>query len=527
MREEGIVTLTIQILVVASLLLYARAGLVALRRPMSDFYAAGRLVPSIVNGMAIAVCLVPMLALTGFAGALSQGWDGASLLVLGGGGGILLAAFFVVPYLRKFGGYTLPDFLAERFTEAGIRPLAVLAVILCSFPVLALALLALGAINMRVFASDAGTGIAAAVGMLLLCSVVAGMRSASLSQIAQYAVLLTVSALVLAILVWQRDIVSPLPGAAEFDSVIANLKLEAWVPEDTVNRFALLLCLAAGIASLPLLLQRGVTTPSVEEARNSFLWALPVTAALCLVAAPYVLLFGTPGLGETLSSGLLLTGALAACLAVASGSAIAIANALSHDLYYKGLHRTASTEQRVLVARTAVVLVAGLAAWAALSAPDAVSATTGSAFSLAASAFLPALLLGIWWKRATAQGALAGMLAGLAVCLYYLLAPRYIPFAFYESSSFLSDAAPEAAARYEALRQSYYLAEESTRAGALAAWEEAARPLANWWGVKRDFAAIFAVPVGALVMIGVSLFTPAPSRDVQSFVEDLRKPQPA
>jgi hypothetical protein len=108
-----------------------------------------------------------------------------------------------------------------------------------------------------------------------------------------------------------------------------------------------------------------------------------------------------------------------------------------------------------------------------------------------------------------------------------MLAPRYIPFAFYESSSFLSNASQEAAARYDALRQSYYLADEGGRAAALAAWGEAARPIANWWGVSRDFAALFAVPIGLLAMIGVSLFTPAPSRDVQSFVEELRKPQPA
>ena len=152
---------------------------------------------------------------------------------------------------------------------------------------------------------------------------------------------------------------------------------------------------------------------------------------------------------------------------------------------------------------------------------------TGASFSLAASTLLPALLLGIWWKRATGEAALAAMLAGLAVCLYYLLAPRYIPFAFYETSSFLSNATADDAARYAALRQSYYLADEGSRAAALAAWEESARAVANWGGVARDFAALFAVPVGLLVMIGASLFTPAPSRDVQSFVEDLRKPSVA
>jgi cation/acetate symporter len=521
------VTLTIQILLLASLAVYARAGLVALRRPISDFYVAGRLVPAILNGMVIAIGLISMIALTGFAGALSQGWDGASLLVLGGVGGLLLAGFFVSPNLRKFGGYTVPDFLGERF-GVGMRAIAVIAVILCSFPAVALALMGLGALTMRVFAVDAGTGIVLGVAMLLLCSVVGGMRSASLTQITEYVVLLGVSLLVLAILIWQRGSVFPLLSAADLEAAFTTSWLGSLAPEDSVNRFALLFCLGAGTASLPHLLQRGFTTPSVEEARSSFLWALPFAGALCLVAAPYVALFGTTGAvsdtGGTLSSGLVIVGGIAACLAAASGLVFAIANAVSYDLYYKSLHLTASTDQRILVARTAVVLVTGLAAWAALAAPGAVLATAGSAFSLAASAFLPAILLGIWWKRATQEGALAGMLAGLAVCLYYLLAPRYIPFAFYESSSFLSNASQEAAARYDTLRQSYYLAGEGGRAAALAAWEEASRPLANWWGVSRDFAALFAVPIGLLAMIGVSLFTPAPSRDVQSFVEELRKP---
>jgi cation/acetate symporter len=512
------------------LVIYAKAGLVVPRRPVSDFYAAGRLVPAVFNGMGVAAGLLPMLAVTGFAGALRQQWDGASLLVLGGGGGLLLTAFFLAPYLRKFGGYTVPDFLGERFGGTGMRPLAALALILCSFPALAVALLALGALAERWFGVDAGTGIALSTAMLLLCSVVAGMRSASLTQVLQYAVLLAASLVVLALLFWQRGSMFPPVNAPDLARAFAGARFESFAAADPVNRFALFFCLAAGTASLPHLLQRSFVTPSIEEARASFLWALPFAAALCLVAAPYIVLLGpgaSPGAGIDLGSGLIAVGAVAACLAVGSGLALVIANALSYDLYYRSLHLTASTGLHILVARVAVVAVTGLAAWAAFALPDAMLAMSGSAFSLAASAFLPALVLGIWWKRATAEGALAGMLAGLAVCLYYMLAPHYIPFAFYESSSFLSNATQEAVSRYEALRQSYYLADDAGRAAVLSAWEEAARPLANWWGVKRDLAALFAVPVGFLAAIGVSLFTPEPSSDVQSFVEDLRKPQPA
>ncbi|MGZ8415605.1 MAG: sodium:solute symporter family transporter [Methyloceanibacter sp.] len=525
-------TLAVKFLLLAVLAIYARAGAVALRRPISDFYVAGRLVPGLFNGMAIAVSLIPVLAFAEFAGVLSQGWDGASLLVLGGGGGILVVAFLLAPYLRKFGGYTIPDFLGERFGGTGVRPLAVLAVILCSFPALALALLGLGVIAAQIFGVDPGTGIGLGVAMLMLCSFAAGMRSASLTQIVQYAVLLAVSVVALALLVWQQGAVFSGAEPGGLKTALAIFKLDSFAAEDSLNRFALLFCLGAGIASLPHILMRGLVTPTIEEARTSFLWALPFTGVLSLVTAPYLALFDSPPAASSQASailffGLIAIGAIAALLAVGSGLVLAIANALSYDLYYRSLHLSASTERRILIARAAILLVAALAAWAAFAAPDALPAMTGASFSLAASALLPALLLGVWWKRATGEGALAGMLVGLAVCLYYMLAPRYIPFAFYETSSLLSNAAPDEAARYVALRQGYYLADETARAAALAAWQASARGVANWGGVKSEFAALFAVPVGFLVMIGVSLFTPAPSREVQSFVEDLRKPQAA
>ena len=525
-------TLAIKFLLLAVLAIYARAGAVALQRPISDFYVAGRLVPGLFNGVAIAVSLIPILAFAELAGVLSQGWDGATLLVLGGAGGLLIIAFFLAPYLRKFGGYTIVDFLGERFGGSGVRPLAVLAVILCSFPALALALLGLGVIATQIFAVDMGTGLALAVAMLLLCSFAAGMRSGSVTQIVQYAVLLAVSVLALALLVWQQGSVFSGAGPAGLKAALAIFKFDSFAATDSLNRFALLVCLGAGIASLPHLLMRGLVTPSIDEARTSFVWALPFTAVPSLLAAPYLSLFEGPPAASSdanaiLAFALLAAGAISLLLAVGSGLVLAIANALSYDLYYRSLHLSASTERRILVARAAIVLVAAFAAWAAFAAPEAIPVMTGASFSLAASAFLPALLLGIWWKRATGEGALAGMVAGLAVCLYYILAPRYIPFAFYETSSFLSNATPDEAARYVALRQGYYLADETARGAALAAWEASARGLANWGGVKRDFAALFAVPIGFLVIIGVSLFTPAPSRDVQSFVEDLRKSQVA
>jgi cation/acetate symporter len=505
---------------------------VALRRPISDFYVAGRLVPPIFNGAAIATGLVPLLVFAGLAGALNQDRAGMLLLALGGGAGLAAIAFLVAPHLRKFGGYTVPDFLGERFEVPGIRPLAILAVVLCTFPALALVLLGLGTLATRIFAIDPGTGVAFGVAMLLACSFAAGMRSASLTQIVQCAVLLAASLVALVLLLWQQGALLPALGDAGLRTALDAIALDTFTPEDTWNRFALLFCLAAGIAALPHLLLRSLVTPSIEGARTSFLWAIPFTALLCLVAAPALLLFGevpaaTGNMTTLIAFGFAATGAIAALLALGSSLVLALANTLSYDFYYKAAHPTASTLHRIFVARSAIVAVSLLAAWVALARPETILAMTGAAFSLAASTLLPALLLGIWWKRASGEGALAGMLAGLAVCLYYMLAPRYFPFAFYETSSFLSDATAPEAARYYDLRQSYYLADEATREAALAAWQEATRDVANWGGIKRDFAGLFAVPMGLAVMIGVSLFTPAPARDVQNFVEELRKPSAA
>ena len=119
--------------------------------------------------------------------------------------------------------------------------------------------------------------------------------------------------------------------------------------------------------------------------------------------------------------------------------------------------------------------------------------------------------------------ALAGMLVGLGLCLFYLLMPRYFPIAFYEMSSLFSNATPEQAASYDSLRQAYYLADPAAKDAALAAWEEAARPIANWGGLKTVFAGLIAVPAGFLAAALVSAFTPAPSADTQVFVAELRK----
>jgi cation/acetate symporter len=185
-------------------------------------------------------------------------------------------------------------------------------------------------------------------------------------------------------------------------------------------------------------------------------------------------------------SGLVAAGGLAAALSTADGLLLTISNALSHDLYYKMIDPQASTARRVTVSKVLLLVVAIIAAWVTSYKPGNILFLVGAAFSLAASAFFPALVLGIFWKRANKWGAIIGMAAGLAVCMYYMS----VTYPFFRD--LLGVTAPVA---------SY-----------------------QWFGINAISAGVFGVPVGLLTIIIVSLLTPAPEREVQQLVEHVRYP---
>ncbi len=147
------------------------------------------------------------------------------------------------------------------------------------------------------------------------------------------------------------------------------------------------------------------------------------------------------------------------------------------------------------------------------------------AFSLAAAGLFPALVLGIWWKRTTTAGAIAGIAAGFAVCVYYLVATRYFAPSFYETWGWLSNATAEGAARYAELKAAVAAAAPDAQAAAFKAFDTHAQVLANWWGIKNISAAAFGLPVGFAVMIVVSLMTKAPSKEIQDLIESIRIPR--
>ena len=177
------------------------------------------------------------------------------------------------------------------------------------------------------------------------------------------------------------------------------------------------------------------------------------------------------------------------------------------------------------MSRVLLVVVAIAAAYVASTKPSDILAMVSWAFSLAAAGLFPALVLGVWWKRANSAGAVAGMIAGFGLCLYYLLGTRYGAIGFYEMWSGISNATPEAAAKYAELKAAVASAAPDAQAAALAALDKHAQTIANWWGMKNLSAAAFGLPVGFVVMIVVSKLTKEPSQEMQDFIEEIRIPQ--
>ena len=305
------------------------------------------------------------------------------------------------------------------------------------------------------------------------------------------------------------------------------------------NFLALILCLMLGTAALPHILMRSYTTPSVQETRNSVFWtlffvlliylAVPALAVLVkydlysnLVGSSFenlpgwvsywanvdranplisisdinmdgivqlaeiamdgdMLVLATPEIAGLpyVISGLVAAGGLAAALSTADGLLLAISNALSHDIYYKVLDPHASTQKRVTISKLLLLAVAFTAAYAASQKPADILSLVGAAFSLAASTLFPALVMGVFWKRANQAGAIAGMAGGFGVCVFYMLATM-------------------------------------PQVGGL--------PANQWFGIAPISAGVFGVPAGIALLVIVSLLTAAPGRAGRGIVDHLRSP---
>lgn len=646
------------IFLAATISLYAGIGIMSRTADVSEYYVAGRRVPALFNGMATGADWMSAASFIGMAGTLYlAGFDGLAF-VMGWTGGYVLVALFLAPYLRKFGQFTIPDFLGTRYGGNLPRTIGVIAAIICSFTYVVAQIYGVGIITARLTGLEFQIGVFVGLAGILVCSFLGGMRAVTWTQVAQYIILIIAYMIPV---VWLSVVHTgnPVPqvaygqvlqqvtqlenefndpntakGAAEasaraafqaqqdsFDTRIAALdeavaagtgdafleaqRTEAGSPADfpaTVdalkaswkksadgakaktgpvsahatafagkgaekkllndnpdasaaeiaaaqaedqqasnikrrNFIALVLCLMVGTASLPHILMRYYTTPSVREARKSVFWSLlfifllyftaPALAVLVkfevynnLVGLPFsslpawvanwqavdatlmkivdinldgivqlaeitiggdLIVLATPEIAGLpyVISGMVAAGGLAAALSTADGLLLTIANALSHDVYYKMIDPKASTIRRLAISRSLLLVVAVFAAYTASLKPGDILFLVGAAFSLAASAFFPALVLGVFWKRANYLGAVVGMLAGLGVCMYYMV----ITYPFF---------------------------------GGVAANE--------WFAIKPIAAGVFGMPIGFIGVIIGSLLSRAPSLEIQQLVDHVRYP---
>ena len=635
---------------------YATIGLLCRTTDANAYYVAGRSVSPIYNGMAIGADWMSAASFIGLSGTLYlTGYSGMAF-VLGWTGGYCLVALFLAPYLRKFGRFTIPDFLGARYGGVAPRLLGVFAVILVSFTYVVAQIYGVGLIASRLAGVAFELGVFLGLGGILVCSFLGGMRAVTWTQVAQYIVLIIAFMMPVAwlsiqqtgnplpqlsyqtqlaavtareqvliddpselavqayyanqVLVLHQRLATPGPALqqlrqeaeagvqaarsrrAPINEQLAAERLLANVPRtvegavarwqtdlaiaqrkaqslngmprhaqpfagdpngdaiaqdafDTSRRnfMALVFCLVFGTAALPHILARFYTTPGVHQARQSVVWALVFILLLYLSApalavmvkyeifnglvgsaysdlpswvfawskvdpgllslqdvngdgrvqlnelsiGPDIIVLATAEIAGMpyVIAGLIAAGALAAALSTADGLLLTIANALSHDVYFALIDPKASTARRVTISKMLLLVVALAAAYVAAQKPGNILFLVSAAFSLAASAFFPVLMLGIFWKRANAAGALSGMAAGLLVTMYYMITTQ--PW----------------------LRGVFGVE----------------GPVELWWGIEPISAGLFGVPVGFIVLVVVSLLTPPPPAGVQRLVESLRYPR--
>jgi cation/acetate symporter len=630
---------------VFTILLYAGIGIMSRTVEVAEYYVAGRRVPAFFNGMATGADWMSAASFIGMAGTLYlTGFQGLSF-IMGWTGGYVLVALLLAPYLRKFGQFTIPDFLGARYGGNIVRSFGVIAAILCSFTYVVAQIYGVGVITSRFTGLEFGIGVFVGLAGILVCSFLGGMRAVTWTQVAQY-IILIVAYMIPVVWLSVKHTSVPIPQAvygkvlerlterekqltadpkeqevrkifadrakaaddkikalpasyqAEKDALAKKLEelkaasapkpdLDAaekavkdfpatpdaakakWTADkgaaagrtgpplshatpypgkdekaretSRLNFIGVVFCMMFGTAALPHILMRYYTTPSVQEARVSVFWSLffifllyftaPALAVLAkfdvytlvvgskfselpawvnawqavdktllsitdinkdgivqlaeIVIGGDIIVLATPEIAGLpyVVSGLVAAGGLAAALSTADGLLLTIANALSHDLYYKMINPNASPTMRITVAKGLLLIVAVIAAYVTSLKPGNILFLVGAAFSMAASAFFPALVMGIFWKRASKWGAIAGIIAGLGVCLYYMV-HTYPTFIQWFGTT----------------------------------------PIQKWFGLDPISAGMFGVPVGIITIFVVSLVTPAPDKEVQELVDHVRYP---
>jgi len=531
--------------------IWSRAG------STKEFYVAGGGVHPIANGMATAADWMSAASFISMAGIISFGGYDGSVYLMGWTGGYVLLALLLAPYLRKFGKFTVPDFIGDRYYSNTARSVAVFCALIVSFTYIAGQMRGVGVVFSRYLEVDIVTGVLIGMGIVLFYAVLGGMKGITYTQVAQYCVLIfafMVPAIYISFLVTGNVIPQLGFGSSGADGVYLLDKLDGLHRElgfheytsgskSMFDVFCITMALMVGTAGLPHVIVRFFTVKKVSDARKSAGWAL-LFIAILYTTAPAIAVFSRTNLIETVSNqpyedmpewfdkwettgllgftdknedgliqytadtttneltvdadimvlanpeiaqlpnwviALLAAGALAAALSTAAGLLLVISSAVSHDLLKKMVMPKISEKGELIAARIAATGAVCLAGYFGINPPGFVAATVALAFGLAASSFFPAILLGIFSKRINKEGAISGMLVGITLMLFYMLKFKFGWFG----------------------------------GGTKADW---------WFGISPEGFGSIAMIANFVVTLVVSRQTPAPSKEIQTLVENIRKP---
>ncbi len=530
----------------------------------SGFYVAGRGVHPVANGMATAADWMSAASFISMAGLVSfMGYTG-TIYLMGWTGGYVLLALLLAPYLRKYGRFTIPEFVGDRYYSQTARVIAVFCAIFVSFTYVAGQMRGVGVVFSRFLEVDVNIGVLIGVGIVFLYAVSGGMRGITYTQVAQFCVLIVAYLIPAVAISWKMTgwaipqigfgstlLEGQYAGMAlleTLDAIHRDLGLPeytgAWVDgkKSMLDVLAITMALMVGTAGLPHVLIRFYTVPNARAARWSAMWAL-IFIGLLYTTAPAVSAFARVNMIETLhekayvnapqwfksweETGLIVfedrngdgliqyrgtsdqnelmvdrdimvlanpeivqlpawvvalvaAGGLAAALSTAAGLLLVISASVSHDLLKSVLWKNMPQNVELRMARLAAAFAVVVAGLLGIYPPGFVAQVVAFAFGLAAASFFPILFLGIFDKRTTKEGAVAGMLLGIGFTAAYIIWFRFVD--------------PSATAD-------------------------------EWLvGVSPEGIGSIGMLLNFIVTITVSRLTPVPPIDVQNLVDDIRLP---
>jgi len=551
-----------------TVLIYAFIGVLSRTMESDQYYVAGRQVPAVYNGMATAADWMSGASFIAMAGGIYLSGYPYMAFLVGWTGGYVLVASLIAPYLRKFGAYTVPDFIGTRYGGNLARLCAVIILVVASFTYVTAQINGTGTVAARALQIPFELGVWIGLAGILFCSMLGGMRAVTWTQVAQYIVLI-IAYLIPVFWMSNKLGYGLIPHFAQFEAVGRVQELESLLGVGTLlptaeaqaeagklaalkvgindasdnfmakwKFFTLVLCMMAGTASLPHVLMRYFTTDSVRNARLSVGWSLLFICGLYLTA-PALATFtklslldpnvATSIIGKSVSevtnlewiqqwsnvgflkvvdgngdgivqineffmrgdivvlatpemaglpyviSGLVAAGGLAAAMSTADGLLLAIANALSHDLYYKIIDPKADTKTRLVVARVLLLVIGAAGAFVASLKLTSILGAVAWAFCFANSGLFFPLVLGVWWKRANRAGAIAGMVGGFGAGAWYLYMVQF-------------------------------------------------GGMTPWMGIDGLRFGMIGMPVSLVLMVVVSLMTEEPDAETQKMVDEIRVP---